>query len=115
MNNTESTKKLKAVSASEFEACLQETKTPVLVDFAAPWCHPCRMLDPQLAKLNDKLKEKVQLQKINIDMTPEVARKYGVMSIPTLLLLDEKGQEVHRMQAGSYSYDQLESEVLEYL
>lgn len=61
----------------------------VLVDFWAPWCGPCKMIAPVLEELDTELGEKVKIVKLNVDDNQETAGKYGVMSIPTLLLMKD--------------------------
>lgn len=61
----------------------------VLVDFWAPWCGPCKMIAPVLEELDGDMGEKVKIVKLNVDDNQETAGKYGVMSIPTLLLLKD--------------------------
>ena len=61
----------------------------VLVDFWAPWCGPCKMIAPVLEELDDEMGDKVRIVKLNVDDNQETAGKYGVMSIPTLLLLKD--------------------------
>ena len=72
---------------NNFDELIQEK---VLVDFYANWCGPCKMLSPILEKI-----EEVKVLKVNVDENPELARKYGVMSIPCLILFD-KGKELKR-------------------
>jgi thioredoxin 1 len=72
------------------EEVLQST-TPVLVDFWAEWCGPCKMLNPILSELADEYEGKVKIAKVNIDEQQGLAAEYGVRAIPTLLLFD-KGQ-----------------------
>ena len=72
---------------NNFDELIQEK---VLVDFYANWCGPCKMLSPILEKL-----EEIKVLKVNVDENPELARKYGVMSIPCLILFD-KGKELKR-------------------
>lgn len=61
--------------------------TPVLIDFWAAWCGPCRMLTPTMEELNEEYAGKVVIAKVNVDEEPELAQRYGVMSIPTVFLM----------------------------
>lgn len=71
-------------TTSDFEVDVIQSKTPVLVDFWAPWCPPCRAIAPSLEELSDELAGKLQVVKVDIDEHPELARRYGVRSIPSL-------------------------------
>jgi thioredoxin 1 len=72
---------------------------PVVIDFWAPWCGPCRMIAPILDELAGELKDKARIVKINVDENPVVAGQFGVMSIPTLLLF-KNGQKVDQKVGG---------------
>jgi thioredoxin 1 len=74
------------VKADTFEAEVLKSEAPVLVDFWAPWCGPCKALLPIIQKLADEVDGKVKICKVNIDESPEIAGKYSIMSIPTLLI-----------------------------
>ena len=74
------------VNTGSFEAEVLKSELPVLVDFWAPWCGPCKALGPIVHKLADELDGRVKVVKINIDESPEIAGKYSIMSIPTLLI-----------------------------
>ena len=73
------------VKKNTFENEIQGSNTPVLVYFWAPWCGPCRMLSPVLDELAGELRGQVKILKVNVDEEPELASKFGVMSIPTVI------------------------------
>ena len=76
----------KKVTDSTFGADVLGASKPVLVDFWAEWCGPCRMIAPALEELSEELGDKVTIVKLNIDENPEVPGKYGVRGIPTMIL-----------------------------
>jgi thioredoxin 1 len=84
------------VTDQEFKASVLDSQTPVLVDFWAEWCVPCHMVSPVVEEIGVEKAEKLRVMKLNIDENPDVTRKYGVMSIPSLILFKE-GQEVARV------------------
>ena len=77
---------LTTVTDKDFEEVVVKAKGPVLVDFWAPWCPPCRMLSPIVDELAGEYSGKIAVAKLNTDENPETSKKYGVRSIPTLLL-----------------------------
>jgi len=81
------------ISNEKFSEMVLKAKLPVLVDFWAPWCGPCRMVAPLVNELANEYDGKVSFVKINVDENPETARQYGVMSIPTLIIF-KSGQPV---------------------
>jgi len=74
------------LEAGNFEQEVLKADLPVLVDFWAPWCAPCRMVGPIVEELANEYAGKVKVAKLNTDEHPDIARRYGVMSIPTLIL-----------------------------
>jgi len=85
---------------------IEAASKPVFVDFWAEWCSPCRMLAPTFDKLAAKYADEVTFAKVNVDELPELAGKFGIRSIPTLLLLRE-GRVVEQL-SGTRSYEELE-------
>ncbi len=78
-----------------FEKEVLKSETPVLADFWAPWCGPCQMVGPIVEELAKEYEGKVKIGKLNVDENPQVAVKYNVMSIPTVIFFKE-GKEVAR-------------------
>jgi thioredoxin 1 len=83
------------VSDSEFDSKVLQSQTPILVDFYADWCGPCKMAEPVLDELSVTYKDKLVIVKLNVDTSPATPQKYGVMSIPTTILF-KGGTEVGR-------------------
>ncbi len=84
------------VNDQEFETRVLEAEKPVLVDFWAEWCVPCHMVSPVVEEIGREKGDALQVAKLNIDYNPEATRRYGVMSIPSLILF-KGGQEVARV------------------
>ncbi|MBQ3587940.1 MAG: thioredoxin [Oscillospiraceae bacterium] len=74
------------ITKENFEEVVLKNQLPVLVDFWATWCGPCKMIGPIVEEIAEELEGKVAVGKINVDKQPELANRYGVMSIPTLLV-----------------------------
>ena len=84
------------VTDGDFQTTVLEANAPVLVDFWAEWCVPCHMVSPVVEEIGEEKAEALAVAKLNIDDNPEVTRKYGVMSIPSLILF-VGGEEVARV------------------
>jgi thioredoxin 1 len=83
------TEEITAVSDVTFDEEVLKSEIPVLVDFWAVWCAPCQLVAPTLEYMVQTYKDKMKIRKLNVDENPKIASKYGIMSIPTLLLFKE--------------------------
>jgi thioredoxin 1 len=93
------------VTEDTFKTEVVDSDQPVLVDFSAVWCGPCKMLDPIIKQLADEWKEKVKVVKIDADQSPGILEQYGVMGIPTLMLF--KSGQVRERLTGYLPKDKL--------
>ncbi len=94
------------VSDANFESEVLKATSPVVVDFWAEWCGPCRMIAPALEEIAGSLGNKVKIVKLNVDENPNTASKYGIMSIPTLMIF--KNGELASRQIGAAPKQKLE-------
>jgi thioredoxin 1 len=94
------------VTGADFEAEVLKSPQPVVVDFWAEWCGPCRQIGPALEEIAGSLNGKIKIVKLNVDENPQTASKYGVMSIPTLMLF--KNGEMASRQVGAAPKQKLE-------
>jgi thioredoxin 1 len=101
------------LSDSTFDETIAGADTPVLVDFWAEWCGPCKMIAPTLAEIASEQKGKLAIGKLNVDDNPATARRFDVMSIPTLLVFKD-GQQVKRL-VGAKGKGQLLQDLAEFI
>jgi thioredoxin len=101
------------LSTATFDETVNGTDAPVVVDFWAEWCGPCKMITPVLEELAGELGDQVTIAKLNVDDNPEVAMRFNVMSIPTLLVF--QGGEVRKRLVGAKGKSQLLQELDEFL
>lgn len=97
------------ISDDSFEDDVLKSETPVLVDFWAEWCGPCRQIAPALEEIAGEMGEQVKIAKINIDHNPEAPTRYGVRGIPTMILF--KNGEVQATKVGA----QPKSKIVEWI
>ncbi len=97
------------VTDQDFETRVLGSETPVLVDFWAEWCVPCHMVSPVVEEIGREKADRLRVAKLNIDENPEVTRRYGIMSIPTLMLF-KGGRETARV-VGARGKDALLREI----
>ena len=91
---------MKNITDESFEADIKQSTLPIVVDFWAEWCGPCRMLSPVLDELSEDLAGKVSIVKMNIDENPEIPTRFGIRSIPTLMIFKD-GKQVAVQTGGS--------------
>ena len=101
------------LSDATFDETIAGADTPVLVDFWAEWCGPCKMIAPTLAEIASEQKGKLAIGKLNVDDNPDTARRFDVMSIPTLLVFTD-GQQVKRL-VGAKGKGQLLQDLAEFI
>ena len=101
------------LSSATFDETVSGSQAPVVVDFWAEWCGPCKMIAPVLEELAGELGEKITIAKINVDDNPDVAMRFNVMSIPTLLVFD--AGEVKKRVVGAKGKGALMQELDEFL
>jgi len=95
------------VSSENFEAEVKNSDIPVIIDFWAEWCVPCKMIGPVLEEISEEYKGKLKVAKVNVDEAGELASEYNVISIPTLMVFN-KGEMV-KQQVGAVSRQVVEA------
>jgi thioredoxin 1 len=104
---------VREVTDTTFEQEVLQAERPVLVDFWAPWCGPCHAITPVLQSLEDEVGDRVSFTKVNVDENPVAASRYGVLSIPTVILFDGGEPKAALLGARPRShYEQVLREVL---
>lgn len=101
------------LSDTTFDEEIGAAEVPLLVDFWAEWCHPCRMVAPVLEQIAGEQEGKLLIRKLNVDHSPDIARRYEIFSIPTLLLF--KDGVVKKRIVGAKGKGQLMSELAEFI
>jgi thioredoxin 1 len=95
-----------AITTSEFDTEVLQSEAPVIVDFWAEWCGPCRAVSPILEQIAEERADELRVVKVNIDEEPELQQRYGILSIPTILLF--KGGEPTAAAVGAQPKRMLE-------
>lgn len=98
---------------SNFDSEVVNSEKPVLVDFWATWCGPCKLVTPEIEKLAEEKKDELKVGKLNVDDNRDTAIRYGISSIPTLLLF--KSGEVVKVLVGAMSKQKILSEISQFL
>ena len=101
------------ITTANFEQEVLKSSKPVLVDFWAEWCMPCKMLGPVVAELAEAHSDKITVGKVDVDSAGEIAQKYNIVSIPTLILFKD-GEPVNQ-RIGAASRQALEDFIKEYI
>jgi thioredoxin 1 len=104
---------LTEVKEADFKEVVLESELPVLVDFWAPWCGPCRMVAPVVEEIAQQYEGKVKVVKLNTDENPQIASQYGIRSIPTLMVFND-GQK-QEMVVGAVPKTTLSNTLEKYL
>ena len=101
------------INQSNFTRQVSASKRPVLLEFGAPWCKPCKNLEPILLSLSEQWGGKINFAQVDVDECPDIAAGFGVMSVPTLILF--VGGEARERLTGSSSADKIKATITPYL
>lgn len=101
------------VTSVNFEKEVLNSEIPVLVDFWAPWCGPCKAVAPVIEEVEKEVSQQIKVCKVNIDDSPEIATRYSIMSIPTLMIL--KQGNIMEMKVGAVRKEELMSLIQKHL
>jgi thioredoxin 1 len=101
------------LTTSTFDETVASSDKPIIVDFWAEWCGPCKMIAPILGEIANEQADNLTVAKLNVDENPDIAMRFNVMSIPTLLVFD--GGEVRKRLVGAKGKGQLLQELNEFL
>jgi thioredoxin 1 len=96
-----------------FSELIQTSKIPVVVDFWAEWCGPCKMVSPTLEKIAKEFKGKLTVIKINVDNKPQIAGQYQIQSIPTIMMFHKGAQKMRLV--GALPYEAIKKEIVKHL
>lgn len=99
------------VTSENYESEVLKSEKTVLIDFYADWCGPCKMMSPIIDEIAEEMKETVKVGKINVDENQDLAMKYGIMSIPTIVLL--KNGEVQKTFVGVTDKEEIKQAINE--